>query len=223
VQNTTLEFIEVNPASAANASVIWLHGLGADGHDFASIVPEMNLPDAKAIRFIFPHAPYRPVTLNQGYQMRAWFDIHGLQLTSKEDEQGIRQSELLIHDLIEHEQQRDIQPENIILAGFSQGAALAIHTGLRYPKRLGGIIALSAFLPLANSLATEVSNANQNIPIMMGHGTMDPMVSIKYGEMTRDYLQTHGYSVDWHVYPMQHQVCHEEIQDISHWLQKILK
>jgi len=214
-----LDYIEMNPMSDPIASVIWMHGLGADGHDFETIVPELNLPSESPIRFIFPHAPMRPVTLNNGYVMRAWYDIPQMNIREEQDEQGIKASAQLITQLIEQEKKQGLKSEQIILAGFSQGGAMALYTGLRYPEKLGGILALSTYLPLDQKL-DEFSAVNRAIPIMMAHGTMDPLIPLSFAELSRDLLVKAGYQVDWHTYPMQHSVCPQEIQDISAWFQR---
>jgi len=215
-----LEAIITEPATTANASVIWLHGLGADGSDFAGIAPQLKLPESLAIRFIFPHAPQRPVTINQGYLMRAWYDIVDAGFRRDEDEQGIRESARQIDELIEIEISKGIEASKIILAGFSQGGAIVLQTALRYPQRLGGVMALSCYLPLAESLAAEQSTANKEIPIMMAHGTEDTVVPMALAEQSRQTLSKTGFQVDWQTYPMAHSVCPEEITAISEWLTK---
>ena len=203
------------------SSIIWLHGLGADGRDFEPIVPQLNLSKHLAIRFVFPDAPMRPVTINGGMVMRAWYDIKNLDSLQEEDETGIRASQALLNDLIEKELAQGISAERIILAGFSQGGAIALQTGLRYPKKLGGIIALSTYLPLPHTLEQEASEANHNIPIFMAHGTVDTLIPLAFAEQSKNYLLQNGYSVDWQTYPMMHSVCSEETTHISHWIQKI--
>lgn len=214
----TQQNIEIAPATPATKSVIWLHGLGADGSDFVSIVPELKLPTSSAVRFIFPHAPIMPVTINNGYEMRAWFDIYDLAIAKRIDEAGIAQSVKTIDSLIENEVARGIATENIILAGFSQGAVIALTAGLTYPKKLGGIMALSGYLPLADKVLQHASAANQSIPIFIAHGTEDPIVPYALGKGTYVALQQAGYPVSWHSYDMPHCVCAEEIKDISHWI-----
>ena len=216
----TLETIEINPVQSATHSVIWLHGLGADGHDFAGIVPELNLPAKMSMRFILPHAPMRPVTLNNCMTMRAWYDIYGLNASMREDEKGIQQATLLINELIEEEHARGIAYEKIVLAGFSQGGALALYSGLCFPKKLAGILALSSYLPVSNLVFKEASPANKTIPIFMAHGVYDPVVPLLFGQGSYGLLKAQGYQVDWRTYPMQHAVCLEEIKDISAWLQE---
>lgn len=217
-----MEYIEINPPETPQSTIIWLHGLGADGHDFVDIVPELQLPKDLATRFVFPHAPLQPVTLNRGLPMRAWFDIYGLTKDSLQDEIGIRASQKIIDNLISDETNKGIKPEKIVLAGFSQGGALALHTGLRYPKRLAGILALSTFLPLATTLSKEKSPANQHISIMMAHGTHDSVLKYDLGASSRDGLIKLGYSVQWHSYPMEHTVCQQEVADIAGWLTNLL-
>jgi len=201
--------------------VIWLHGLGANGHDFEPIIPELNLPTEHNIRFIFPHAPELPVTINAGMMMPAWYDIYSDSFTNHEDEEGIQQSAAAITQLIEHEKQRGIAANKIVLAGFSQGGAIALHTALRHPESLAGVMSLSSYLPLAQQFDNERHKANQHIPIMMCHGSHDPVVAFSLGEDSRYILEQAGYKVSWHTYPMQHSVCPDEITDISQWLQKI--
>lgn len=217
-----LECVEAGAGSDAKASVIWLHGLGADGHDFEPIVPELRLPASLPVRFVFPHAPVRPVTLNGGMAMRAWYDIIALGGNAQQDEQGIRQSEAQVHALIRRENERGIATGQIVLAGFSQGGAVALHTGVRYPERLAGIMGLSTYLPLAESVAAERSNANTQTPVFMAHGTGDPVLPMQLGQWSREHLESLGYAVEWHDYPMQHAVCLEEIQAIGAWLQRVL-
>ena len=215
------ESVEIKPDQAAKHCIIWLHGLGADGHDFVPIVPDLQLPAALAVRFIFPHAPIMPVTINNGYEMRAWFDILDLSFGAKIDEDGISASQKLLENLIEKQIASGIQPENIILAGFSQGGAIALTTGLAYPKRLGGVLALSTFLPLADKVLANASN--KSLPIFIAHGTQDSVLPFFLGEMTTKTLEQAGYPVSWHSYVMPHSVCAEEIGDISQWIQKVWK
>jgi phospholipase/carboxylesterase len=214
-----LETIEINPSTAPKTSIIWLHGLGADGHDFVDIVPQLNLPKEFAIRFVFPHAPIRPVTINAGFKMRAWFDLYGLDADSPQDEPGIKQAQQLTEQLINQELSLGIPSERIVLAGFSQGGAVALQCGLHYPQQLAGILVLSGFLPLADKLNT----INKSVPIIMAHGEYDDVVPIKFGELSKNKLIEHGCKVSWHSYPMGHQVCLEEIHDISYWLRDILE
>jgi len=222
MSNKLLSCVEIKPEIAPVATIIWLHGLGADGHDFVSIVPELHLPDNLPIKFIFPHAPERAITINNGYVMRAWYDVKQLSGSfNDEDEPGIRESEKEICALIENEKKLGMSSDKIILAGFSQGGAMALHTGLRYPEKLAGIIALSAYLPLANLFLAEVSTVNQNLPIIMAHGTSDPLIPLMFAKASSDFLIQQGYQIDWHTYPMQHTVCSQEIRDLSQWLQRI--
>ena len=210
------------PAAPATASVIWLHGLGADGHDFVPIVPELKLPAEPAVRFVFPHAPVRPVTLNMGMRMRAWYDIRTLTAEGRTDEAGIRESVALLGRYIAAERAAGIESSRIIVAGFSQGGAVALHAGLRHPERLGGILALSTYLPLQAALAAELSAANRATPILMCHGQFDPVLPMALGVLARDWLRAGQYAVEWKEYPMQHQVCLPEIQDIAAWLRSRL-
>ena len=221
MSTTTLKYIDVGD-SDADKCVIWLHGLGADGYDFKPIVPELNLPEGHGIRFIFPHAPQRPVTINAGAVMPAWFDVYSMNFINHEDEQGITESAQQVSELIQQQQGLGISSSNIVLAGFSQGGAIALHTALRFQHQLAGIMALSTYLPLAKDFANALSEANRKIPIMMCHGIHDPVVPYHLGDDSRYFLEQEGFKVEWHNYPMQHSVCAEEINDISHWLQKIL-
>jgi len=199
--------------------VIWLHGLGADGFDFVPIVEELRLPATLPVRFIFPHAAPRPVTINNGYVMRAWYDIKGFGPERAEDEAGIRESEVVVKRYIEQEIAQGIPAGKIVIAGFSQGGAIALQTALRHQQRLAGVMALSTYLPLAASLPAEAAAANRDVPILMCHGAQDPVVPAKMGEASRDALQMLGYSIEWRSYPMEHSVCMEEVADISKWLQ----
>ena len=222
MQATLLDCVELGPDDA-EYSVIWLHGLGANGHDFEPIVPELGLPPAIKIRFVFPHAPQRPVTINSGVVMPAWYDIRSMDFFAAQDEAGIRQSEQQLVELIEREVQRGVPTEKIVLAGFSQGGAIVLHTGLRYPRPLAGIMALSTYLPLDETVASERQAANQTVPIFMAHGRHDPVVPLKLAEMSRDYLQELSYAVEWHSYFMEHSVHPQEIAAISQWIQAVLK
>lgn len=212
------EKIIIEPESKATACVIWLHGLGANGHDFVDIIPELKLPRILKIRFIFPHAPVRPVTINANMPMRAWYDIYTLSNLDHEDKAGILKSTAAIETLIQDELNKGLVSQQIILAGFSQGGAIALYAGLRYSKPLAGILVLSAYLPLASSLAKEAHTANKTTPIFMGYGEYDDVLPIRLGETTRDFLHQLNYSVEWHNYPMGHQVCQQEIADIAKWL-----
>jgi phospholipase/carboxylesterase len=217
-----LETLEIETAPRPRAAVIWMHGLGADGHDFEPIVPELGLGESPPVRFVFPHAPMRPVTINAGMVMRAWYDVAALGGMRREDEQGVRASQRAIEALIEREKQRGLAARGIVLTGFSQGGAMALQTGLRYPERLAGLIALSSFLPLPDTVAAEASAANRDVPIFMAHGTHDPMIPISRAREARDRLLALGYRVEWREYPMPHAVCAEEIADLSAWLRSAL-
>lgn len=220
--NTLLPRIEIESAPHPNAAVIWLHGLGADGNDFAALVPELDLGACPPIRFVFPHAPSMPVTINGGYVMPAWYDILGPDLVNRQDSAGIARSARAIVALIEGEAARGIPYRNIVLAGFSQGSAMALHTGLRYPHRLAGILALSGYLPLADTLAAERHPANAQTPIFMAHGSQDPVVAPVRAEASRDFLLAQGYPVQWHSYPMAHSVHPHEVADLSAFLARVL-
>lgn len=213
-----MDAIEINPSTSPVGTIIWLHGLGADGNDFAPIVPELQLPNTLPLRFIFPHAPKQPVTINQGYVMRAWYDIISLASDDHADHQGIQTSVELIHQLIQYEEKRGIPSENIILAGFSQGAVIALTTGLTYPNKLRGIMALSGYLPQANAIFAKKSQANQTTPIFLAHGTEDAIVPYFLGESLHQSLEQQGYTVSWHNYPMPHSVSLQEINDIAAWI-----
>lgn len=214
----TLPAVEHETAAQPTHSIIWLHGLGADGHDFAPIVPQLADPAWPALRFVFPHAPVRPVTINNGMSMRAWYDIAAFDLNARQDEAGMRASATEIGTLIAREHARGVPSERIVLAGFSQGGAIALVAGLRYPQALAGIIALSTYLPMHTSFAAERSMANARTPIFWGHGTADPVVALQRGIDSRDLLQSLGYAIDWHTYPMAHAVNAEEIGDLRRWL-----
>jgi phospholipase/carboxylesterase len=216
-----LDALEMESAPSPTAAVIWLHGLGADGHDFVDIVPMLGL---KAIptRFVFPHAPMRPVTINGGAVMRAWYDVRGDAGVRREDEAGVRESQQRVEALIAREKTRGIPAGRIALAGFSQGGAMVLQTGLRHPQRLAGIMALSCFLPLADKVAAEAVPANRDVPIFMAHGTQDPLIPLARARHAHDLLTGLGYRIEWHEYPMPHSVSDVEIRDISAWLQRIL-
>jgi len=215
-----LDAIEIETGKNPTASVIWLHGLGADGNDFAAIVPELRLPKA-AIRFVFPHAPVRPVTINGGMRMRAWYDITD-GANRREDERGVRASQVLIEALIGREKERGTKAGRLVLAGFSQGGAIALHTGLRHPERIAGIMALSTYVPVGEKLSAEASTANRDVPIFMGHGSDDPIIPLVRAEQSRNLLKSLGYPTEWHKYAMPHSVCPEELADIGTWLGKVL-
>jgi len=215
-----LDAIEIETGSNPATSIIWLHGLGADGNDFAPIVPELDLPKI-AIRFVFPHAPVQPVTINAGMRMRAWYDIADGAI-QREDERGVRASQALIETLIGREKERGTKAERLVLAGFSQGGAIALQTGLRHPERIAGIMALSTYVPIAEYLHTEASAANRKAPIFMAHGSFDPVIPLARAEESSKLLQSLGYALKWREYSMPHSVCPEELADIGAWLQKIL-
>lgn len=214
-----LPYVDINPASAAKATVIWLHGLGDSGHGFAPIVPELQLPEDMAIRFVFPHAPERPVTINGGMRMRAWYDIKSMDFDKRADLGGVRESAELVEQLIEAEIAKGVPANRIILAGFSQGGVIALHLGTRYSKTLAGILALSTYMCEPALLAHEASDANKHTPIQFGHGTHDDVVPAAMGQAAFQTLQDAGYQVSWKAYAMQHNVCMEEIHDISAWIQ----
>jgi phospholipase/carboxylesterase len=211
-----LDSIEITTGTAPGLAVIWLHGLGADGHDFEPIVPELGL--RVPVRFVFPNAPVRPVTINAGMSMRAWYDVLGFNGTANEDAAGITASAAAITALIDREIERGIPSHRIVIAGFSQGGAIALHTALREPRPLAGILALSTYLPLARTVAAERSEANARVPIFMAHGTADNVLPLALGESARRTLEALDYAVDWHAYPMAHSVCSEEIGAIGAWL-----
>jgi phospholipase/carboxylesterase len=216
-----LQHIELNTGAEPQGTVIWMHGLGADGWDFVPIVRELPLPPELALRFIFPHAPERPVTINNGYVMRAWYDIAMNDIARLPDEAGIRESQAAIERLIARERERGIDSGKIVLAGFSQGGAIALQAGLRHANRLGGIVALSTYLALEESLEAEASSANKSTPIFMAHGTEDPIVPLQLAEASRASLQRRGYDVEWNTWPMPHAVCAEEIEALAGFLARV--
>jgi phospholipase/carboxylesterase len=216
-----LDAIEIETGPGPEAAVIWLHGLGADGSDFEPIVPQLGLGAKPALRFVFPHAPVRPVTINNGMRMRAWYDIFQLG-GGPEDEAGVRASEALVKNLITRENERGVKSEKIIVAGFSQGGAIALHTALRYPERLAGVLALSTYLPIAATLEKERSGMNRGVPIFMAHGTHDDIIPLRRAEASKDFLVKCGYPVEWKTYPMPHSVCAEEVADIARLLARVL-
>ncbi len=218
-----LDCVEINPEADPAYVVIWLHGLGADGHDFEAIVPELHLPESLPIRYVFPHAPTRPVTINMGMVMRAWYDILEMDVSRKVDVDNIVESSMLLRNLIQRELDAGMPSEKILLAGFSQGGAIVLHTALRYEKPLAGLLALSTYLPTVDSLGSARNDANGKIPIMMAHGQHDPMIPIVNAENTRAALINLNYTVQWHAYPMEHQVCMEEIQAIRAWMLSIMQ
>ena len=217
-----LPVVEIETDDYPAYAIIWLHGLGADGNDFAPIVNELELPPGAAVRFIFPHAPERPVTINNGYIMRAWYDIARADFSNHQDKSGIEDSQKAVDALIEKEMRRGIPSHRIVLVGFSQGGAMALQAGLRQPNPLAGIIALSCYLPLAESLAVEASRANAATPIFMAHGSYDPVVPLALAMESKEKLLASGYSLEWHEYPMAHSVCGQEITSISRWLRRIM-
>jgi phospholipase/carboxylesterase len=221
VSGRKLETVEVEPR-APDAAVVLMHGLGADGHDFEPLVPELRLPAPSAVRWVFPHAPVRPVTINGGYRMRAWYDIVAIDRGASEDEAGIRSSAAGIRDLVRRERERGVAADRIVLAGFSQGGAMALFTALREPERLAGVLALSCYLPLSAKLASEAHPASASVPVFMAHGRFDPLVPMALGEGSRDLLRARGYEVDWHSYPMAHAVSADEIADVRDWLRGVL-
>ncbi|MGI9301223.1 MAG: alpha/beta hydrolase [Gammaproteobacteria bacterium] len=217
-----LSVIELQTGDTPDAAVIWLHGLGADGNDFVPVAQQLNLPAALAVRFVFPNAPIQAVTINAGMPMPAWYDIVTLGERSADDEAGIRKSADAIARLVARERERGVASERVVIAGFSQGGAIALHAGLRYPDRLAGIMALSTYLPLQEKLEAERSDANHSTPIFMAHGTVDPTVLFEWGAASRDLLRELGYRVEWHEYMMEHAVNPQEIVDIRKWLLGVL-
>ncbi|MBY0573039.1 MAG: alpha/beta hydrolase [Undibacterium sp.] len=219
-----LDTIELESAPNPTATIIWMHGLGADANDFVPIVQELDLTGCPALRFVFPNAPMIPVTLNNGYVMRAWYDIAaaGTDISKREDEAGLISSAEHIARLIAKENERGIKSDRIILAGFSQGCAMSLQTGLRHPEKLAGILALSGYVPLRHTLAEQRHPTNQGIPIFMAHGSADEVIPIQRAQESRELLLSLGYTIEWHDYWMQHSVCAQEIIDINHWLRKVL-
>jgi phospholipase/carboxylesterase len=217
-----LPSIELETGAHPDAAVVWLHGLGADGNDFVPIVEEMRLPPTLSVRFVFPHAPVRPVTINNGFPMRAWYDIYAADLANRADVLGVRQSQAAVEALVARERARGVAARRIVVAGFSQGGAIALFTGLRHAERLAGIVALSTYLPLPDRLAAEAAPPNRDVPIFMAHGTLDPVVRPEWGESTRRGLTAAGYPVEWHTYPMPHSVVWEEVEAIRDFLARAL-
>jgi phospholipase/carboxylesterase len=217
-----LETLELETGPRPTAAVIWLHGLGADGYDFEPIVPELDLPAAPAMRFVFPHAPMRPITINGGAVMRGWYDVLSLEGVRREDDAGVRASQASVEELIAREAARGVSAARLVLAGFSQGGAIALQTGLRHPERLAGIMALSTYLPLPSTLASEASAANRDVPIFMAHGTRDPVVQLAWAERSRDALVAAGGSVEWHTYPIEHSAAIEEIVAAGEFIRRII-
>ncbi|HVO45408.1 MAG TPA: hypothetical protein VMT29_03640 [Steroidobacteraceae bacterium] len=219
---TVLPSVEIETGPNPTGTVLWLHGLGADGHDFEPVVPALVAPGERALRFVFPHAPVRPVTINGGMSMRAWYDILGFDLHAAQDERGIRASDSAVTELIRRENDRGIATDRIVLAGFSQGGAISLFSGPRYPQKLAGIMGLSCYLLLESRFATERGTANQTTPIFLGHGTQDPIVDVRRGMQARQLLEAAGYPVEWHSYAMPHSVCPQEVADIAAWLRRVL-
>ncbi len=217
-----LEVIEKQTGANPGTSLLIMHGLGADGNDFVPFCDELDLAALGPVRFVFPHAPIRPVTINGGYAMRAWYDILGTETLRREDEAGLRQSREAIEQLLAHEKSRGIPAKRIVIAGFSQGCAMALLTGLRHAERLGGIVAMSGYLPLADQTEAERSAANRDVPIFMAHGQFDPMIVLPRASATRDALIAMDYPLEWHEYPMAHSVCAQEVTDLNRWLLRVL-
>jgi phospholipase/carboxylesterase len=220
--DTTLQTIEVHPGAEPKATIVILHGLGADGTDFLSFADEMKLAAVGPVRWVFPRAPERPVTINGGHRMRAWYDILGADLVKREDEAGLRESFAQVHALLDREVQRGMPAHRIVLGGFSQGCAVTLGAGLRYPQRLAGLVGMSGYLPLADTTAAERKDANALTPVFQAHGRSDGVVAMARGTAGRDLLQQQGQPLEWHDYPMQHSVCMEEVQDLQRWLLKVL-
>ena len=217
-----LECITLESPSPATACVIWMHGLGADGNDFVPMVPELGLPRDHSVRFIFPNAPTMPVTINGGYVMRAWYDITSAEIDKRADEAGVRKSQAAVAEIIAEQRAQGIAANRIVLAGFSQGGVIALQVGLRYPEKLGGIMALSTYLACAETLGAEASSANRDLPIFYAHGSTDPVISIALAKRSKARLDSHGYKVEWHEYGMPHSVCAEEVDDIAAFLKRVL-
>jgi phospholipase/carboxylesterase len=217
-----LDTIALEPSIPADACVIWMHGLGADGNDFVPIIPELDLPLTHTIRFVFPNAPTMPVTINGGYVMRAWYDIVGADLDNRADEAGVRRSQSQINEIIADQRAKGIVSERIVLAGFSQGGVIALQTGLRHPEKLGGIMALSTYLACRDSLGVEGTLANKETPIFYAHGSVDPVIPMSLAKRSKAELENHGYLVQWHEYGMPHSVCAEEVDDIAAFLKRVL-
>lgn len=215
--------VVINPTSTHTHTIIWLHGLGADGHDFEPIVPELQLPESLGVKFIFPNAPMRPITINNGYVMRGWYDILRMDLIKDQDETGIMDSVSAIKAIIQAEIDAGIPAKHIVVAGFSQGGAIALFAGLSFDQQLAGVIGLSTYLPLPQAFADEARQANQNTPVFLGHGLLDPVVPVQAGEISLQTLQKLDYQPSWQTYPMEHSVCIEEISDIAKWLKGVLQ
>ncbi len=219
---TELQTVEIETGPQPEASVIWMHGLGADAHDFEPAVPMLHLDSGRSVRFVFPNAPVRPVTINGGMPMRAWFDLVAATRDAPEDEAGIRASAKAIEALMRREQERGVAAHRMVLAGFSMGGAMALFTALRYPEKLAGVIALSTYLPIASVVAAEVTAANASLPIFMGHGQSDDVVSFHFARQSRQRLHRMGYAVEWHEYAMAHAVIPEELQHVKMFLDRVI-
>ena len=215
--------VVVEPSKPAAAAVVWLHGLGADGHDFEPVAAELGRGGLDDVRFVFPHAPVRPVTINGGMAMRAWYDIAGTDFDRRADEEGVRGSAGIARALVDEQIARGLAPERVVLAGFSQGGAIALYAGLRFPFRIAGILALSTYLPAPGSLATQAHDANRDVPIFLAHGSQDPVIALALSERSRAALAALGYVVEVHTYPMPHSVCAEEVRDVANWLHRCLR
>ena len=223
VGDSVVDYIEVETGTTPKFAIIWLHGLGADGNDFRPLVPELAIPDQFAVRFIFPHAPHRAITINGGMVMRGWYDIASTDIADREDAAGIEASAGIVEQLIAEQRQRGIASDHIILAGFSQGGAIALFAGVRHTQPLGGILALSTYMPLPGRAAAERHESNRDVPIFMAHGQYDPVVPLALGETSREMLGNMGYRIEWQTYPMQHSVSIEEVRDIGVWISQRLK
>ena len=215
--------VVVEPSKPATAAVVWLHGLGADGHDFEPVAAELARGGLDDVRYVFPHAPVRPVTINGGMAMRAWYDIAGPELERRADEEGVRASAGIARALVDEQVARGVRARRIVLAGFSQGGAIALHAGLRFPFRIAGVLALSTYLPTAHSLASQAHDANRDVPIFLAHGSQDPVIALALSERSRATMSDLGYVVEVHTYPMPHSVCPEEVRDIANWLSRVLR
>lgn len=214
--------VVIEPSKPATAAVVWLHGLGADGHDFEPVAAELGRGGLDDVRYVFPHAPMQPVTINGGMMMRAWYDVMGAELDRRADEEGVRRSAGIARALVDEQIAHGIASERVVLAGFSQGGAIALYAGLRFPFRIAGVLALSTYLPVPESLAAQAHDANRNVPILLAHGSQDPMIPLALSERSRASLEALGYVVEVHTYPMPHSVCAEEIRDVASWLHRVL-
>jgi len=217
-----LDTIEITTGNTVEYSVIWLHGLGASGHDFEPIIPELNLLKRPGVRFLFPHAPVRPIKVNGGASMRGWYDITSMDFDERSDDvEGIEDSRIAISDLIENEKSRGIAVSNIILAGFSQGGAIALYTGLTYPEKLGGIVALSTYLPLQSEITSKISEENKTIPVLMAHGSADEVIALRHAARSQQFIEALGIDIEWHTFPMGHSVNIDEIKKIELWFKRL--